>query len=56
MSTSSSSFPSVTMADTWLTWTLSGTGWADYAVSDEETQAQVTVPYITAPPKNSRPP
>lgn len=51
MSASSSSVPPVTMADFWLTWTLSGTGWADCAVGDEEAQAQVTASYITAAPE-----
>src|SRR5689334_3432940 len=51
MSTSSSSVPSATMADFRLTWALSGTGWADCTVGDEETQAQGTASYITAAPE-----
>jgi hypothetical protein len=51
MSTSSSSVSSAIMADFWLTWTLSGPGWADCAVGAEETQARVPASYITSAPE-----
>jgi hypothetical protein len=33
-----------------ITWTLSGKGWADCLVADDQAQAEVTASYVTAAP------
>ncbi|WP_255954469.1 hypothetical protein [Streptomyces odontomachi] len=34
-----------------MTWTLSGSGWADCTVADRQAEAEVTASYITAAPE-----
>ena len=40
------------MAQLRLTWALSGSGWADCVVSDDQAEAEVTASYITAAPED----
>jgi hypothetical protein len=40
------------MAKMSVTWTLTGTGWADFTVADEHAEASGTVSYITATPED----
>jgi hypothetical protein len=40
------------MSDLRLTWTLSGTGWADCTIADRDVEAVVVASYITAAPEN----
>lgn len=39
------------MASMSFTWILSGTGWADCVVADDQAQTEITASYITAAPE-----